>query len=242
MFKRTVSFLRRLVGGKEDPSAEQSPPESEDRRVRVRYPSNVEVNFEPLNGSAGPRLSARVRNISLSGVNLLVNRPFQPGDLLSIELPAAEGRANSTVLACVVHASAQDGEWAVGCTFSHELSDEDLQPFGAKRERPSTPDDARSWVRFPVNVTAVCQEAMAPNQPPWPVQVLNISSSGIGMLVSRTVEPGTLLSLELHRNTEQAGHTILACVVHVTPQTDGRLALGCNFIRELTDEELKSLL
>ena len=89
-------------------------------------------------------------------------------------------------------------------------------------------------------MTAVCQEVAAPKQEPWPVQVLNVSSSGIGLLASRTIEPGTLLNLELHRGSD--GHTMLACVVHVTPQGDGRLGLGCNFIRELTEDEMKTLL
>jgi hypothetical protein len=243
MFQSALSFLRRLVGGKAASSRPAVEQESEERRVRVRYQSNVQVQFQPLNGSTGPSLSARVRNISLGGVSLLVSRRFQPGDLLSVELPGIDGQAGSTVLACVVHATAHNpAEWALGCTFAHELSDHDLQPFGAKREKPAQSDDARGWVRFPCSVTAVCHNTSAPREKPWPVEVLNISSSGIGLLVSRTVETGTLLNLELHRGHEAAGHTILACVVHVTPREHGQLGVGCNFIRELSDAELKSLL
>jgi hypothetical protein len=243
MFKRAMSFLRRLFGGKVDSVMAQPRPTGDERRVRVRYPSRVQVNFQPLNGSSGSQFSAQVRNISQGGIKLQVNRAFEPGDLLTIELPGSEGRSASNVLACVVHASAQEnGEWALGCTFAHELTDADLQPFGAKREKPAAADDARGWVRFPCRVTAVCQDAAAPRQQPWPVEVLNISSSGIGLVVSRTVEPGELLNLELHRGTEAPGHTILACVVHVTPQSEGKLGVGCNFIRELTEAELKALL
>ncbi len=241
MFRRTVSFLRKLVGGNPDAAPGQAG-EPEERRVRVRYPSGVRVHLQAQNGTGGLRLSARVRDISLGGISLLVERPFEPGELLSIELPGPGGETRSTALACVVHATARGDEWVVGCTFAHELTDADLQPFGARRERPSTPDDARGWVRFPVNVTATCQEVAAERQTPWSARVLNLSSSGIGMVVSRSVEPGSLLNLELHRGSEQPGHTILACVVHVTPQEGGSQALGCNFIRELTEEELKSLL
>jgi hypothetical protein len=36
--------------------------------------------------------------------------------------------------------------------------------------------------------------------------------------------------------------TILACVVHVTTQQDGQRITGCNFIRELTEQDLRLLL
>jgi hypothetical protein len=35
---------------------------------------------------------------------------------------------------------------------------------------------------------------------------------------------------------------MLACVVHATEPEAGRRSLGCNFIRELSDEELQALL
>ncbi len=244
MFKRAVDFLQQLIGVKQ--SAQEGLGENgdgEERRVRVRYPSSAQINFQPVNGVDGPRLTARVRNISLGGVNLVIPRPLEPGELLSIEMPATNGRPSATVLACVVHAAPTGkGEWSVGCTFSNELSNDDLLPFGAKRQKPAEPDDSRTWVRFPCNVTAKCQETAAPRQEPWAGQVLNISASGIGLVARRNLEPGTLLNMELHRGSEPAGHNILACVVHVSSHPDGQRALGCNFIRELTDDELKSLL
>ncbi len=39
-----------------------------------------------------------------------------------------------------------------------------------------------------------------------------------------------------------AVRTILACVVHVAEQPEGHSDLGCNFIRELSDEEFQALL
>ena len=47
-----------------------------------------------------------------------------PGSLLSVELPALENNAPSSVLACVVRAIAlPDGQWSLGCTFAAELTD-----------------------------------------------------------------------------------------------------------------------
>jgi hypothetical protein len=36
--------------------------------------------------------------------------------------------------------------------------------------------------------------------------------------------------------------SILACIVHTTVRAGGELAAGCNFIRELGEEELNALL
>jgi len=48
--------------------------------------------------------------------------------------------------------------------------------------------------------------------------------------------------VQLHDVDGKVARTMLACVVHVTTQTSGPWALGCNFIRQLTEEELKSLI
>src|SRR5947209_14492637 len=125
MLGRTVSLWRRLTGG-------EAPPEQdavglaveEDRRVWVRHPADVEATCQPAGGAAD-RFAARVRNVSLGGINLVADRAFEPGALLSIELPGAADGSTCTVLACVVHATALSaGEWALGCTFARELSDE----------------------------------------------------------------------------------------------------------------------
>jgi hypothetical protein len=244
MFKRTVSFLRQLVGGQAQLMAADTATAPQERRVRVRYPSNVATSLVAANGAGPVRLSARVRNISRNGVNLQVNHRFEPGELLSVELPGADGGPPHTALACVVHATPQpDGDWALGCTFSRELSDDDLRAFGARRQRTPTPHDNRTWVRFPCNVKVMCQTVTAAAlEAAWPAQVLNISANGIGLLVDREIEPGTLLSVELQAAGGQTARTILACVVHVTEQGVGHQALGCNFIRELSEKELLALL
>jgi hypothetical protein len=233
MFERTVSMLKRLVGG---------PPPTEERRVRVRYPANLETTLEPVSGVAVKRLSGRVRNISANGINLVVPHHFEPGSMLSIDLPGAKGQPSYSVLACVVHATATaENEWTLGCNFSRDLGDDVLRQFGASRQKPATADDHRTWMRFPGNVKALCQVVADPQEESWPARVLNIAPTGIGLLVTRAIDTGTLLSLELQGQAEPASHTILACVVHVTVQPDGQLALGCNFIRELTEEELQAL-
>jgi hypothetical protein len=175
-------------------------------------------------------------------MNLVVNRPFQTGDLLSVELPAETEQAPTTVLACVVHVDAEpEGEWSLGCNFSAELSDDDLQAFGARRVRPAPPD-SRTWERFPCNVTATYTVATDETPRQGPAKVLNISARGVGLRADRRIETGRLLSVDLHSADGRSRTTVLACVVHLTDQGDGGWALGCNFIHELSAGDLQALL
>src|SRR4051812_38535912 len=101
MFERTVSLWRRLTA----PRSRQTDAAvlTDDRRVWVRFPADLETTYRPAGAAAAERFPAVLRDISVGGVSLSVDRPFLPGDLLTVELPTpAEGSA-CTVLACVVH-------------------------------------------------------------------------------------------------------------------------------------------
>ena len=56
----------------------------------------------------------------------------------------------------------------------------------------------------------------------------------------RELAAGTLLSLYLHSSRTGRDRTLLASVARVHPQEDGKWLLGCNFIRELLDDELQA--
>lgn len=237
MFQRVLRTWGRLVGRQPAPAAV-----AEDRRVWVRYPCDLETTLRPANEPQPQRLSARVLDISRGGVHLLVNEHLEPGDLLNVDLPGASEQYPSSALAYVVRVSARPGgEWSVGCTFATELEDEDLQPFGAKRQKAGAPDQ-RAWVRFPCDAQATYQLVRAIELPPRPARVLNISPSGIALETDGAVAIGALLSLALCDAQGEGGLTMMASVVRVTAQEDGCWVLGCNFIRELAERELQALL
>jgi hypothetical protein len=129
----------------------------------------------------------------------------------------------------------------LGCTFARELSEDDLEAFGARRERHG-PADQRTWVRFATDVKASYQLIAGEGAAPKPAKVVNLSASGVGLLVAEAVENGALLSVELHAGQGDFTRTMLSCVVHVTARPAGEWALGCNFIRSLSEEDLKALL
>jgi hypothetical protein len=232
-----TGFWRRLKGYVTAAPADLE----EDRRGWGRFPSDIHTTCRLLNEEGGPPVAARVRNVSRRGINLLLNRPFEAGDLLDVEIPDVGGAPpTETALACVIHVNDQRPEgWVVGCTFSAELSDDDLVALGvpARDEGP----EQRTRERFACDVAAKCECVNEPTLA-WNAQVQNVSAVGVGLLADRALENGTLLNLELRGATGEAIPTMLACVVHVTRLAEGKTVLGCNFMRELSEEELKTLL
>lgn len=240
MFERTFSFWRRLVGKSQSVSSSAESADA-DRRLWVRYAVDLETTYHPAGFPETGQLSARVRDISRGGANLIVSREFLAGELLSVELPRGNGHTGHSVLACIVRVEPASGdEWNIGCVFAHELNQDDLDDFGAKRQK-HPPSDQRTWMRFPCNIQVAIQSIGGENGVRIPAQVLNISASGIGLLVKEAIETGVLLNVNLYGGPGKGDRTILACVVHVTTQAEGEWALGCNFIRELSEEDLHAL-
>ena len=207
----------------------------------VRYTADLQGNLQLAQKRDGDKIQAQVRDLSLGGANLLVDRAVQPGQMVSLELNA-DGDEVRTVLACVVRAIPQaDNKWSLGCVFACELSSDDLSRFGGDKIS-STDDGKRTWVRFASDLKANYRKVGDPDNQAQPAQVLNISANGIGLSVAQTLAAGALLNVDLLDKNGQAARTMLACIVHTTQRAGGELAVGCNFIRELSETELKSLL
>jgi hypothetical protein len=239
MFQRTLSSLGQVVGWRKHES-DSSDVEAE-RRIWVRYPCDVEATCQPANTPDAMRLSARVRNISRGGINVVMDCPVESGSLISVELPAVKDEFSSTVLAYVVRVAKKSaGEWSVGCTFATELNDEDLEPFGARRVKHAA-QDQRTWVRFSCNAQASYQPVRGTEVKGGTARVVNISANGVGLQTDRPIDLGRLLNLELRNPSGDFTLNILACVVRLTTQSETEWAVGCNLIRELTDQELKAL-
>lgn len=234
MFGRAVASLGRLVGR---PQA----PDPAERRLTVRHDCDVETTLRPAGQLDSAPVSAKVRDVSHGGMRLAVSRAFMPRELLSVELPAGDGRPPTTVLAYVVHARQNGAEWVLGCMFASELDDVDLEAFGGARVAAGA-GDGRRWVRTPCNVHVECEAVRGPARHRQPARVLDISASGCGLGVAAPVEVGALLSLRLTGAGGRAPVAMLALVVRVSPQPAGEWVLGCTFLRDLSDEELRSLL
>ncbi len=74
------------------------------------------------------RWAAIIADISQGGVQLLLERRFEKGTGLAIELPGDGVHEPTVVFVKVVHLRRQDdGTWALGCRFISELGDDELQ-------------------------------------------------------------------------------------------------------------------
>jgi hypothetical protein len=231
-------LLRRLT---KQPANDASPETTaEERRVWVRHPCDLRAQYEAP-GDDEP-LAARILDISRGGIRVVVGRSHAPGSLISIELPGPGGDATFAALACVVHECETDAkEWVLGCSFSKELEAEHLDAFGVGHVGPLKADQ-RSRPRFKPTVTASVQLTNSGDPTRWPAKVLNLSVGGVALNVAHAIHNGTLLTADLRGANGHTVPTILACVVHLTLLDDGTRRLGCNFIRELSEDDLKALL
>jgi hypothetical protein len=106
--------------------------------------------------------------------------------------------------------------------------------------RLDEPADRRATERFPVNANASCPFLAPVAEELGQVKIKDISMGGIGLVVSRRVEPGTLLAVTLANPARGFQKTVLVRVIHTAPQTGGYLVSGA-FSTPLTYQELSTL-
>jgi PilZ domain len=115
-----------------------NPPEIEsltaERRVRVRYAQPLRTYIQRGQGDLDQVWwMGKIRDISSQGIALLLQQRFEPDSFLTVEV---ENRAQTSALAIqvrVVRTTPQPGCWLIGCTFSRELSEEELQALLASQ-------------------------------------------------------------------------------------------------------------
>ena len=108
---------------------------------------------------------------------------------------------------------------------------------GENDSKNPTADERRSHSRHPISLETVCQ-LVNEHTSSMNVRVRDVSRGGMRFLSAMKMEPGTLVRISL---PPQSGGeaSVLACVMHSTPQSDGSFAIGCAFSDELGDAELR---
>ncbi len=237
MLAQAVSLWRKLFGPKTttQPSLQAV---REERRSSIRFPVNHPITYQSAGSRTATTHPACVRDISLGGVKLSLDRPVETGDLLTLHLPCRGGVESNAVLACVVHVSqAAEEVWIVGCTFARPLTEEDLAPFLGEEHRPIR--EQRKAPRYLWNVRATYTIVNDPSAFPQDVEIVNVSNNGIAFQSQRLIDVGTMLSLKLSP-PDGISHTILACVVRLDQGESGSWIVGCNFISELSEAMMAS--
>jgi hypothetical protein len=70
----------------------------------------------------------------------------------------------------------------------------------------------------------------------------DISTNGIGMILNHDFERGTVLLLEIASPGNQLRASPCCCVIHSTPQGEGRFLCGCILAERLSETELRTIL
>jgi hypothetical protein len=146
------------------PSGETKKPETE-RRAWVRIPTSKDVSCQPVAAATAVQAETswlgNLRNISLRGLSLVLDRRFEAGSLLIIELAdnaKAGGRFWSVRVVNVTPEVKK--RWIMGCEFIRPLSQEELQTLrgtesvtaqieklGVSQEGPTNPPPLSSRSR-----------------------------------------------------------------------------------------------
>jgi hypothetical protein len=98
----------------------------------------------------------------------------------------------------------------------------------------------RLWVRYSSTPETPLQAGS--EQVSWSAQIQDISRGGVSLLGNHPFDPGTVLKIDLPLTDHVIPSTLLAKVVHASAKPNGVWALGCAFIKELSEEELRPLL
>src|SRR5690349_15853996 len=94
----------------------------------------------------------------------------------------------------------------------------------AEGRGPSEPRAAerRATVRYPSTLVSSLKPFGARNEAAWEAEIRDVSAGGMGLIVRRRFERGTLLAIEPARPGADAPPLLLAQVVHATLQAHGR--------------------
>jgi hypothetical protein len=100
------------------------------RRLCVRHVADVATVCQPVASWTTDQLKwqAQIRDVSFTGIALVLPRRFDRGTGLAVEVPGPDADSSHTIFAKIVRVVEEpDGSWLVGCVFVSELSDAELQ-------------------------------------------------------------------------------------------------------------------
>jgi hypothetical protein len=99
-----------------------------EQRVAVRYPANPESMCQVLDPKSGQPWPAWVRDVSLTGICLLLEPHFEPGQRLPLEVHNPGKQFFRRIVIEVKHSDilCPNDAWLHGCAFERPLSEEEL--------------------------------------------------------------------------------------------------------------------
>jgi hypothetical protein len=110
----------------------------------------------------------------------------------------------------------------------------------AGTQRPGSPPagERRAFERHACHPEAP-RPAAAPRAGAWRARLFNVSAAGVGLVLARPFEAGTVLAIDLP-GASAGPRTSLARVIHATPGPAGEWLVGGVFLRQLDADTLRA--
>lgn len=110
------------------PDPSNPPAGSAERREAERFPPELTPACHVGSPNLPESMRAIVRDLSATGIGLLVNQSVKSGTVLLLSLETVDRRLTRALPARVMHSSpVADGHWLVGCQFVRRLGEAELQ-------------------------------------------------------------------------------------------------------------------
>jgi PilZ domain len=109
--------------------------------------------------------------------------------------------------------------------------------LAGKPKLAATTADRRRWTRHPSNLQAVCWLLGQRHRTTWRARVRDISSGGVGLILSRAFTLGTILELQLFSPGLLNAKPLRAEVMFLTQNQPDEWVLGCEFLTPLTPDQ-----
>jgi serine/threonine protein kinase len=106
-------------------------------------------------------------------------------------------------------------------------------------ERPEA--ERRGSIRYPCQLESMCSP-VGKGQNPWQAGVRDISVTGLGLVIGRRFEPGTVLAVEWQQIVEEIPGSLLVRVARTQTVAPGQWHLGCRLAQSLGEEAVGALL
>jgi hypothetical protein len=100
-----------------------------ERRVSVRYSTNLTTLCQKTSAETNDFwLLAKIQDLSVTGVRLLLGSPFKHGAMVDVEPIKPDSGFTRLLRARVVYCRQEPtGGWTVGCEFPNPLTTDELQ-------------------------------------------------------------------------------------------------------------------
>lgn len=204
-----------------------------DRRTAVRHARRMMVPCSMKRVVEDGMFEATVAIVTAAAIRLVAPEPLRTHMQLAVDLPDERGHLKGQLFrATLVKPGPGQRDWLVEGLFFKKLNDAEV----AGMNRRLTATHGNGW-KTTGRVVRVRHEG------PWLATMLNVSHSGIGLILDRPFDAGSFLEVELPSIHRKHLRPRLIRVTHSKRQSNGNdWEIGGVFLRGLTEAELQVLL